>query len=84
MTARTRIRLYRGATEAAAHERFRGDAVWALADGWHPAQWRWDGQVLRVVYTFAERPPAAPTPRRRIARRGMRWLPQLTGARRRA
>jgi hypothetical protein len=71
MGTRTRIRLYRGTIEAEAEQRFRADAVWALRDGWQASEWRWDGRVLRVVYTMA---PARPTvhPRRRLAR----WLPQ--------
>lgn len=75
MTTRTRIRLYRGATAAAAQERLRDDAVWALADGWYPAQWAWDGVVLRVVYKPT---PDGSAARPATGKRRVRWRPSLT------
>jgi hypothetical protein len=59
MRTRTRVRLYRGSIEAAAEERFRADAVWALRDGWRPTEWRWDGRALRVVYEQGRPDPLA-------------------------
>jgi hypothetical protein len=83
MSTRTRIRLYKGTSEAEAAARSRDDAIWAAREGWHPAEWRWDGTAMRVVYVLREPGPRVePSGRRTEQRRLRRQLQQLTGRRR--
>ncbi len=63
MSVRTRVRLYDGVVESQAEERFQADAAEAARQGWHPAERRWNGLALRVVYIQDQGLPSVHTGR---------------------